>query len=145
MAVQILIDDALDALSVGIMQARVNWILDADIRSFFDKIDQTWLIKFLKHRIGDERVIRLVCKWLKAGVLDQGTLALQVRRLHRPWMFTYDDSPQIEAFYQGLSTCRMDLLYSAQVRRLGCELLVMAPHVALPKQLFGRRNVVRAA
>ena len=65
--------DALDALSVGIMQARVNWILDADIRSFFDKIDQTWLIKFLKHRIGDERVIRLVCKWLKAGVLDQGT------------------------------------------------------------------------
>ena len=65
--------DALDALSVGIMQARVNWILDADIRSFFDRIDQTWLIKFLKHRIGDERVIRLVCKWLKAGVLDQGT------------------------------------------------------------------------
>jgi group II intron reverse transcriptase/maturase len=65
--------DALDALSAGIMQARVNWILDADIRSFFDKIDQTWLIKFLKHRIGDERVIRLVSKWLKAGVLDQGT------------------------------------------------------------------------
>ena len=65
--------DALDALSVGIAQARVNWILDADIRSFFDKIDQAWLIKFLKHRIGDERVIRLVSKWLKAGVLDEGT------------------------------------------------------------------------
>jgi len=64
--------DALDALAVAIGQTRVNWILDADIRSFFDKIDQTWLIKFLEHRIGDERVIRLVRKWLKAGVLDEG-------------------------------------------------------------------------
>ena len=64
--------DALDALSVGIGTARVNWILDADIRSFFDKIDQQWLIRFLEHRIGDERVIRLVRKWLKAGVLDEG-------------------------------------------------------------------------
>jgi group II intron reverse transcriptase/maturase len=52
--------------------ARVNWILDADIRSFFDQIDQTWLVRFLEHRIGDERVIRLVRKWLKAGVLDEG-------------------------------------------------------------------------
>ena len=64
--------DALDALSVGIGTARVNWILDADIRSYFDKIDQTWLVRFLEHRIGDERVIRLVRKWLKAGVLDEG-------------------------------------------------------------------------
>jgi RNA-directed DNA polymerase len=65
--------DALDALSVGITRTRVNWILDADIRSFFDKIDQTWLIKFLEHRIGDKRLIRLVGKWLEAGVLDEGT------------------------------------------------------------------------
>ena len=64
--------DALDALAVGIGTARVNWILDADIRSFFDRIDQTWLVRFLEHRIGDERVIRLVRKWLKAGVLDDG-------------------------------------------------------------------------
>jgi RNA-directed DNA polymerase len=64
--------DALDALSVGIVRSRVNWVLDADIRSFFDKIDQAWLIKFLKHRIGDERMIRLVSKWLKAGVLEEG-------------------------------------------------------------------------
>lgn len=64
--------DALDALAVGIGATRVNWILDADIRSFFDKIDQKWLIRFLEHRIGDERVIRLVRKWLKAGVLDEG-------------------------------------------------------------------------
>ena len=66
--------DALDALSVGIGLARVNWILDADIRSYFDKIDQTWLIRMLEHRVGDERVIRLVRKWLKAGVLDEGEL-----------------------------------------------------------------------
>jgi group II intron reverse transcriptase/maturase len=64
--------DALDALAVGIGAARVNWILDADIRSYFDRIDQTWLVRFLEHRIGDERVIRLVSKWLKAGVLDDG-------------------------------------------------------------------------
>lgn len=64
--------DALDALAVGIRAARVNWILDADIRSYFDKIDQALLVRFLEHRIGDERVIRLVRKWLKAGVLEEG-------------------------------------------------------------------------
>lgn len=62
--------DALDALVAGIRIARVNWILDADIRSYFDRIDQIWLIRMLEHRIGDQRVIRLVRKWLKAGVLD---------------------------------------------------------------------------
>lgn len=64
--------DALDALCVGIGALRVNWILDADIRSFFDRIDQQWLIRFLEHRIGDERILRLIRKWLKAGVLDDG-------------------------------------------------------------------------
>ena len=64
--------DALDALSVAICDTPVNWILDADIRSFFDQIDQKWLVRLLEHRIGDERVIRLVRKWLKAGVLEDG-------------------------------------------------------------------------
>ena len=62
--------DALDALSVAIGETRVNWILDADIRGFFDAVDQEWLMRFLEHRVGDERVIRLVRKWLKAGVLE---------------------------------------------------------------------------
>jgi RNA-directed DNA polymerase len=62
--------DALDALSVAISGTQVNWILDADIRNFFDGLSQDWLIRFLKHRIGDERIIRLVRKWLKAGVLE---------------------------------------------------------------------------
>ncbi len=64
--------DALDALSVAISGTPVNWILDADIRGFFDSVSQAWLVRFLEHRIGDERVIRLVRKWLKAGVLEEG-------------------------------------------------------------------------
>ena len=64
--------DALDALSVAICDTPVNWILDADIRGFFDSVSQEWLVRFLEHRIGDERVIRLVRKWLKAGVLEDG-------------------------------------------------------------------------
>ncbi len=64
--------DALDALSVAICETRVNWILDADIRSFFDGLSQEWLVRFLGHRIGDERILRHVHKWLKAGVLEDG-------------------------------------------------------------------------
>ena len=64
--------DALDALAVGICNTPVNWILDADIRSFFDTVSQEWLVRFLEHRIGDNRIIRLVRTWLKAGVLEDG-------------------------------------------------------------------------
>jgi group II intron reverse transcriptase/maturase len=71
--------DALDALSVAISQTRVNWILDADIRSFFDGLSQQWLVRFLEHRIGDERIIRLVRKWLKAGVLEEGQWSVSER------------------------------------------------------------------
>src|SRR5712675_3081403 len=62
--------DALDALDVGINSRKVNYILDADIRSLFDTVDQQWLIRFLEHRIGDPRVIRLAQKWLRAGILE---------------------------------------------------------------------------
>ena len=55
---------------------KVNWVLDADIKGFFDTINQAWLIKFLEHRIGDERIIRLVRKWLKAGILDECQLSI---------------------------------------------------------------------
>src|SRR5215470_13305997 len=68
--------DALDALCVGIHSKKVSWILDADIRSFFDEINQEWLIRFLEHRIGDRRIIRLIQKWLKAGVLEDGVVAV---------------------------------------------------------------------
>jgi group II intron reverse transcriptase/maturase len=66
--------DALDALAVGITRRRVNWILDADIAGFFDTVDHEWLIKFVEHRIGDRRVIRLIRKWLKAGVMEDGVV-----------------------------------------------------------------------
>ena len=68
--------DALDALCVGIDHTKVNWILDADIRSFFDEVAQEWAIRFLKHRIGDPRIIRLIQKWLKAGVLEDGVVTV---------------------------------------------------------------------
>jgi group II intron reverse transcriptase/maturase len=63
--------DALDALAVGLGK-RVNWVLDADIRGFFDHLDRGWLERFLRHRIADERILRLVMKWLHAGVLEDG-------------------------------------------------------------------------
>jgi retron-type reverse transcriptase len=57
----------------------VNWILDADIRSFFDEISQQWLVRFLEHRIGDRRIIRLIQKWLKVGVLENGIVTVSDR------------------------------------------------------------------
>ena len=66
--------DAMDALLVGIGSRKVNYILDADIRSFFDTVSQDWLIRFVKHRIGDKRIIRLIQKWLRAGVLEDGVV-----------------------------------------------------------------------
>jgi RNA-directed DNA polymerase len=64
--------DALDALAVGIGSRRVNWVLDADIRDFFGQLDRAWLRRFLEHRIADKRVLRLVDKWLAAGVVEDG-------------------------------------------------------------------------
>jgi RNA-directed DNA polymerase len=71
--------DALDALCVGIDSRKVSWILDADIQSFFDTVSQEWLIRFVEHRIGDRRIIRLIQKWLKAGVLEDGVVNVSER------------------------------------------------------------------
>jgi group II intron reverse transcriptase/maturase len=75
--------DALDALWVGIMRKKVNWIVDLDIRSFFDRLQHDWLVKFVEHRIGDKRVVRLIQKWLKAGVMERDQ-----------WTETKEGSPQ---------------------------------------------------
>jgi group II intron reverse transcriptase/maturase len=75
--------DALDALWVGIMRKKVSWILELDIRAFFDKVDHAWMVKFVEHRIGDKRIIRLIQKWLKAGVMEQGR-----------WFETMEGTPQ---------------------------------------------------
>ena len=71
--------DALDALVVGIASRKVNCILDADIRSFFDSVSQEWLVRFVEHRVGDKRIVRLIRKWLKAGVLEDGTVTVSDR------------------------------------------------------------------
>ena len=75
--------DALDALATGIYKKKVNWILDADIRDFFSKLDQAWLMKFVEHRIADKRVLRLARKWLAAGVIEDGN-----------WSQTTEGTPQ---------------------------------------------------
>jgi group II intron reverse transcriptase/maturase len=74
---------ALDALAAGVVRKNVNWVLDADIRDFFTKLDQGWLGKFLEHRIADQRVLRLIRKWLNAGVIENGE-----------WSRTEEGTPQ---------------------------------------------------
>jgi group II intron reverse transcriptase/maturase len=64
--------NALDALYTGLLTKKVNWVLDVDIRGFFDAIDHGWLVQFIEHRIADRRIMRLVQKWLNAGVLEEG-------------------------------------------------------------------------
>ena len=75
--------DALDALYVGITQRKVNWILDLDVKSFFDRVGHDWMIQFVEHRIADQRIIRLIQKWLKAGVMEEGQ-----------WFETEEGTPQ---------------------------------------------------
>ena len=64
--------NALDALAVGVTRRKINWVVDCDIRAFFDTVSRDWLVRFLEHRIGDKRVIRLIIKWLNAGVMEAG-------------------------------------------------------------------------
>jgi retron-type reverse transcriptase len=75
--------DALDALYVGITSKKVNYVVDLDIRSFFDKVGHDHLEKFVRHRIGDERLVRLILKWLRAGVIEDGK-----------WFETKEGTPQ---------------------------------------------------
>ena len=74
---------ALDALAVGVERKKVNWVLDADIREFFTSLDHRWLAKFLEHRIADKRILRLIGKWLSAGVIENGE-----------WSQTVEGAPQ---------------------------------------------------
>jgi RNA-directed DNA polymerase len=64
--------NALDALSYALLKRKVNYVLDADIKGFFDNLDKSWLIKFVEHRVADPRILRLIQKWLKAGVMEEG-------------------------------------------------------------------------
>src|ERR1700757_2802043 len=71
--------DGLDALAVAITTRKVNWILDADVQNFFGSVNQDWLVQFLEHRVGDKRIIRLIRKWLRAGILEDGVVTVDDR------------------------------------------------------------------
>ena len=75
--------DALDALAAGISEKKVNWVLDADVSDFFSRLDHSWMERFLGHRIADKRVLRLIRKWMTAGVIEDGK-----------WSETAEGSPQ---------------------------------------------------
>jgi RNA-directed DNA polymerase len=75
--------DALDALNVALEKRKINWILDCDIQGFFDHLSHAWLIRFIQHRISDKRIIRLINRWLRAGVLEEGK-----------WLSTEEGTPQ---------------------------------------------------
>lgn len=85
----------------------MNWIVDADIRSFFDEIDHQWMLRFLEHRIADQRIIRLIRKWLEAGVIEDGKRVPAVkgtrrgRWFRRCWRISICTTPSISGFSTG--------------------------------------------
>jgi group II intron reverse transcriptase/maturase len=97
---------ALDAIVVGIKYKKVNWVLDADIRGYFDTIDHQWLQRFLQHRIGDQRVMRLIGKWLKAGVMEEGE-----------WKATEEGTPQGATLSPLLANVYMHYLFDLWVEQ----------------------------
>src|SRR5487761_1735761 len=98
--------DALDALAVGITERKVNWILDADVSDFFSKIDHSWMEKFLEHRIADKRVLRLIRKWLNAGVIEDGN-----------WSETSEGSPQGASVSPLLANVYLHYVFDRWVRQ----------------------------
>ncbi len=98
--------DALDALAYGIGARKIDWIIDADIRSFFDTISQDWLVGFMEHRIGDRRIIRLIQKWLKAGVLEEGQ-----------WIETTEGTPQGSVISPLLANVYLHYVYDRWVQQ----------------------------
>jgi RNA-directed DNA polymerase len=98
--------DALDALAVGITERKVNWILDADVSDFFSTLDRAWLRRFLEHRIADKRVLRLIDKWLAAGVIEDGE-----------WSETTEGSPQGASVSPLLANVYLHYVFDRWVRQ----------------------------
>jgi RNA-directed DNA polymerase len=97
---------ALDALFVGITRGKVNWVLDADIRDYFSSLEHSWLVKFLEHRIADKRVLRLIQKWLKAGVVEDGE-----------WSETLEGTPQGASVSALLANVYLHYVFDLWVRQ----------------------------
>src|SRR5208282_141085 len=83
--------DALDALHAGIYRKQVNWVLDSDIQGFFDAMAHSWTIRFLQHRIADKRILRLIAKWLKVGITEDGRVTRSERGTPQRARFRFDD------------------------------------------------------
>jgi len=98
--------DALDALNVGISRKKVNYVLDADVSDFFSKLDHAWLEKFLEHRIADKRILRLIRKWLNAGVIEDGN-----------WSETIEGSPQGASVSPLLANVYLHYVFDRWVRQ----------------------------
>ncbi len=98
--------DALDAMAAGIFRKKVNWVLDADIRDFFSRLDHVWIEKFLEHRIADKRVLRLIRKWLNAGVIEDGE-----------WSETIEGSPQGASVSPLLANVYLHYVFDRWVRQ----------------------------
>jgi RNA-directed DNA polymerase len=98
--------DGLDALAVGITERKVNWILDADVSDFFSTLDHAWLMRFLEHRIADKRVLRLIGKWLAAGVVEDGN-----------WSETIEGSPQGASVSPLLANVYLHYVFDRWVRQ----------------------------
>jgi RNA-directed DNA polymerase len=98
--------DALDALAFGIKAHKVCWILDADIRAFFDSLSWEWLVRFVEHRIADRRIIRLIQKWLKAGVMEEDR-----------WMETTEGTPQGAVASPWLANVYLHYVYDLWVQQ----------------------------
>jgi group II intron reverse transcriptase/maturase len=98
--------DALDALAVGIGKKKVNWVLDADISDFFTRLDHGWIKRFLEHRIADKRILRLIQKWLNAGVIEDGN-----------WSATTEGSPQGASVSPLLANVYLHYVFDRWVRQ----------------------------
>jgi RNA-directed DNA polymerase len=86
----------LDALTVGIERKTVNWVLDADVRDFFNQLDHSWLERFLEHRIADKRILRLIQKWLSAGVIKDGQWSENVEGTPQGGLCSAEHKPPYE-------------------------------------------------
>ena len=98
--------DALDALAYGIKAKKICWILDSDIRAFFDRLDQQWLVQFVEHRIGDRRIVRLIQKWLRAGVMEEDR-----------WIETGEGTPQGATISPMLANVYLHYVYDLWVQQ----------------------------
>ena len=133
--------DALDAIAVGIERRKINWILDADVTKFFDRIDRAKLLELLGRRIGDKRLLHLIGRWLRAGVMEDGQ-----------WLDTGTGTPQGSVISPVLANVTLHYVLDAWVHRIwrpqraqGDMIIVRYADDCAPRRRAGRAEALRAA